>query len=76
MGDKFFEPLNCVRYLGVYLDQNLSFQEEVKHILRNLACGIKTIYSACFNRTKYESSSDLKFNTEFFQYVYFWISKL
>ena len=22
---------DCVEYLGVYLDQNVSFQEEVKH---------------------------------------------
>ena len=43
--DKFCEPSNCVKYLGVYLDQNLSFQKEVKNILRNMACGIKTLYS-------------------------------
>ena len=105
MNDKFFD---CGKYLGVYSDQNVSFQEEVKHILRYMACGIKNLYSireylpektrllllntvishlhypsillngisqnlrttlenqwswavkACFNRTKYESSSDLK----------------
>ena len=30
MNDKFHEPSNCFKYLGVYLNQNLSFQEEVK----------------------------------------------
>ena len=45
MNDKFYESSNCVKYLGVYLDQNLSFQEGVKHILGNMACGIKTLYS-------------------------------
>ena len=93
----------------MYLDRNLTFQEEVKHVPRKIACGIKTIVSirnyfpmktrllllnalvichlhypaillngisenlmttlekqlnwaikACFNRTKIESSSDLK----------------
>ena len=31
--------------MSVYLDQNLTFQEEVKHILRKMACGIKSLYS-------------------------------
>ena len=43
--DKFYEPSICVKYLGVYVDQNLGFQEEVKHILRKIACAIKTLYS-------------------------------
>ena len=34
-----------VKYLGVFLDQNLNFQEETKHILLKMACGIKTILS-------------------------------
>ena len=34
----------CVKYLGVQLDQNLNYQNEVKNILRKRACGIKTIY--------------------------------
>ena len=34
----------CVKYLGVQLDQNLNYQNEVKYILRKRACGIKTIY--------------------------------
>ena len=34
-----------VKYLGVHLDSNLTFQEEVKHILRKMARGIKTIYA-------------------------------
>ena len=32
-----------VKYLGVYLDQNLTY--EVKHVLKKMACGIKTIYA-------------------------------
>ena len=34
-----------VKYLGVRIHSNLTFQEEVKHILRNMARGIKTIYA-------------------------------
>ena len=34
-----------VKYLGVFLDQNLNFQEETKHILRKMACGIETFLS-------------------------------
>ena len=34
-----------VKYLGVYLDQNLNFQDEVKYILRKMATGIKTLYA-------------------------------
>ena len=34
-----------VKYLGVYLDQNLKFQDEVKYILRKMAIGIKTLFA-------------------------------
>ena len=34
-----------VKYLGVYLDQNLTYKKEVKHVLKEKACGIKTIYA-------------------------------
>ena len=34
-----------VNYLGVYLDQNLFYEIEVKHVFKKMACGIKTIYS-------------------------------
>ena len=34
-----------VKYLGVHIDSNLTLQEEVKHILRKMARGIKTIYA-------------------------------
>ena len=34
-----------VKYLGVHIDSNLTFQEKVKHILRKMARGIKTIYA-------------------------------
>ena len=34
-----------VKYLGIYLDQNLTYEYEVKNILKKMACGIKTLYS-------------------------------
>ena len=34
-----------VKYLGVYLDRNLTYQNEVKNTLRKMACGIKTLYA-------------------------------
>ena len=34
-----------VKGLGVHIDKNLTFQEEVKHILRKKARAIKTIYA-------------------------------
>ena len=43
--DEIIRSSNTIKYLGVYLDQNLTYQEEVKHILRKMACGIKTLYS-------------------------------
>ena len=104
-----------VKYLGIYLDQNLTYEYEVKNILKEMACGIKTLYSvksfvpdetclmllnslvishihypalllnrnsqklittldkqlnwgvkACFNRRKYDSSSDLKIKHNIF----------
>ena len=33
----------CIKYLGFYIDRNLTFQHEVKHLLRKKACGIKTL---------------------------------
>ena len=107
--DQIIQTSSCVKYLGVYLDRNLTFQNEIKNILRKMATGIKVLYNlqnifpektkllllnalvishlhysaillggirdnlitilekqlnwgikACFNRTKYERSSDLK----------------
>ena len=118
--DEVIRSKSTVKYLGVYLDQNLSFKEEVKHILRKMACGIKTLYSirdyfpekvrllllnalvishlhypaillngltenlnttlekqlnwgikACFNRTKYDRSSDLKIKHNILPIRYF-----
>ena len=34
-----------VKYLGVYVDQNLTYKNEVKPVLKKMACGIKTIYA-------------------------------
>ena len=34
---------NTVKYLGVMLDKHLTFQDEVKNILRKMARGIKTL---------------------------------
>ena len=31
-----------VQYIGVYLDQNLTYKKEVKHVLKKIACGFKT----------------------------------
>ena len=42
--DEIIRSSSTIKYLGVYLDQNLTFQE-VKHTLRKMACGIKTLYS-------------------------------
>ena len=33
--DEIIRSSSTIKYLRVYLDQNLTFQEEVKHILRN-----------------------------------------
>ena len=106
---KTISPSNHVKYLRVFLDQNLTYQDEVKNLLMKMACAIKTIYSirdlspektrflplnvlvishlhyssvlmngitenllttlekqlswavkACFNRNKFDHSSDLK----------------
>ena len=35
--------VNCVKYLGIYLDCTINFQEELKHVLRKMATGIKTL---------------------------------
>ena len=124
---KTISPSNHVKYLGVFLDENLTYQDEVKTLLMKMACGIKTIYSvrdlfpektrflllnalvishlhyslvllngitenllttlekqlswavkACFNRNKFDHSSDLKiyqkiyqFGISFFPVLYF-----
>ena len=38
--DKIIEEKTNVKYLGVVLDQFLTFQDEIKNILRKMACGI------------------------------------
>ena len=43
--NQIFNSSTSVKYLGVYLDQNMKFQDEVKNILRKLATGIKTLYA-------------------------------
>ena len=43
--NKTITPSNHVKYLGVFLDQNLTYQDEIKNLLMKMACGIKTIYS-------------------------------
>ena len=45
LDDKTIEVKTNVRYLGVVLDQFLTFQDEIKSILRKTACGIKTLQS-------------------------------
>ena len=41
LDDKIIEEKTNVKYLGVVLDQFLTFQDEIKNILRKMACGIK-----------------------------------
>ena len=45
MKDQIIKHLNSVKYLGVFLDQNLTFQDEVKSTLQKMSCGIKCLYS-------------------------------
>ena len=40
-----FRSSSSIKYLDVYLDQSLTFQE-VKRIIQKMACGIKTLYSS------------------------------
>ena len=35
--------VNCVKYLGIYLDCTLNFQEEQKRVILKMATGIKTL---------------------------------
>ena len=42
---KKIEEKTNVKYLGVVLDPFLTFQDEIKNILRKMACGIKTLQS-------------------------------
>ena len=44
INDHLIEHRTIVKYLGVYLDQNLTYEPEVKHLLKKMACGIKTLY--------------------------------
>ena len=43
--DQIIETSSCVKYLGVCLDRNLTFQNEVKNILSKIATGIKVLYN-------------------------------
>ena len=45
LADKKIEEKTNVKYLEVVLDQFLTFQDEIKKILRKMACGIKTLQS-------------------------------
>ena len=45
LDDKIIEEKANVKYLGVVLDQFPTFQDEIKKILRKLACEIKTLQS-------------------------------
>ena len=44
IGNHLIKPKESVKYLGIHLDRNLTYQQEVKNILHKMACGIKTIY--------------------------------
>ena len=43
--NEFIEQSKSAKYLGVYLDQNLTYQMEVQNILRKMATGINVLYS-------------------------------
>ena len=43
--NQVISAISNVKYLGVYLDQNLNYQIEIKNILRKMALGIKSLYS-------------------------------
>ena len=45
LDDKIIEEKTNVKYLGIVLDQFLTFQDEIKNILRKMAYGIKTLQS-------------------------------
>ena len=34
-----------MKYLGIHLDQSLTFEVEIRNILKQMACGIKTLYT-------------------------------
>ena len=44
-GYTVFEKKVVKYFLGVFIDCNLSFDEEIKNVLRKMAVGIKVIYS-------------------------------
>ena len=43
IGNNKITNVNCVKYLGIYLDCTLNFKEELKHVLHKMANGIKTL---------------------------------
>ena len=43
--NQVISAISNVKYLGVYLCQNLNYQIEIKKILRKMALGIKSLYS-------------------------------
>ena len=53
--------VNRVKYLGIYLDCTLNFQEELKHLLRKMATVIKTI--KCISRPFSEQTRLVLLNT-------------
>ena len=42
--NQVISAISNVKYLGVYQDQNLNYQIEIKNILRKMALGIKSLY--------------------------------
>ena len=41
--DKQIPIFSTVKYIGFFLDQNFTLQQEVKNVPRKMACGIKTL---------------------------------
>ena len=45
IGNSCIRKYESIKYLGVSVDSALTYQDEVKRLLRKMACGIKTLYS-------------------------------
>ena len=43
--DQIIQTASCVKYLGVYLDRNLTFQNEIKNFLCKMATGFKVLFN-------------------------------
>ena len=49
-----------MKYVGVHIDKKIQIQDEVKHFLKQMACGTKTIYTFCYRIPKFLTKTVLK----------------